>query len=300
MNFSDINDKVITQPVVLFPQQSTPVDLLRLDQIHPIVSGNKWFKLKDWLLIARAQKNDGLLSFGGPFSNHLLATAFAAKTLGLPSMAIIRGGLTGDLSPTLAEAQTYGMTLEFVSRSDYRRLCDGPASLQKLRPNWLIIPAGGAGPIGVKGASSILDTVRDPGQYTHICCAVGTGTMLAGLSNAALPHQQVIGICSLKRADHLTEQINQWRHPLAAPFHLIFDSVFGGYARHPTGLLQFMNQLYENTQVPTDLVYTGKMVFRLLELLKNGYFKTNDRVLAIHSGGLQGNRSLNKGQLIFL
>jgi 1-aminocyclopropane-1-carboxylate deaminase len=300
MNFSDINDQVTTQPVVLFPNQSTPVDLLRLDKIHPVISGNKWFKLKEWLHIASTQKKDGLLTFGGAFSNHVLATAFAAKTMGLPSVAIIRGELTCAFSATLAEAQSYGMTLEFVSRRNYGILCTMPVSVQLKWPNFLIIPSGGAGHIGVKGASSILDTVQDPHRYTHICCAVGTGTMLAGLSNAALPEQQVIGICSMKKDDTLRQQISQWRHPNAAPFHLIFDTVFGGYARHPTGLLQFMNQFYEFTQVPTDLVYTGKMMFRLSELLKTGYFKTSDRILAIHSGGLQGNRSLNKGQLIFL
>ncbi|ULQ53673.1 1-aminocyclopropane-1-carboxylate deaminase/D-cysteine desulfhydrase [Flavihumibacter fluvii] len=300
MNLSLINHAVAVQPVVLFQEQGIPLDILRLDKIHSVVSGNKWFKLKEWLAIARNERKEGILTMGGAFSNHVVATAFAAKLAGLKSAAIIRGEPAGPESHCLMEARSYGMDLQFISRSDYRSLSHQQDPGRLVRENWLFVPEGGAGAIGVKGAASILETVPSLHKYTHIFCAVGTGTMLAGLSNAALPHQQIVGISSLKGMDSLTEIINRWRFKNAAPFSLLFDYHFGGYAKHPQKLLDFINELYVKTGIPTDIVYTGKMMFALKELLQTGYFSETDNILAIHSGGLQGNRSLKKGQLIFL
>ncbi len=300
MKLSLSNELAVVQPVVLFDSQIARLDLLRLDLIHPVVSGNKWFKLKEWLDIATKGKKDGIITAGGAYSNHIVATAFAARSAGLQSVAIIRGEASALESHSLRDARAYGMAIQFTNRSGFNYIKNNAAEAGLVPDNWLFVPEGGAGPEGVKGAAAILDLVPGISDYTHICCAMGTGTMLAGLSNAAQPHQQVLGVSSLKGEDTLTEKIRSWLKPGAAPFQVFRDFHFGGYAKHPQPLLDFMNGLYQRTNIPTDIVYTGKLMFGIRKLLENGFFKDSDRILAIHSGGLQGNRSLNMGQLVFL
>jgi 1-aminocyclopropane-1-carboxylate deaminase/D-cysteine desulfhydrase-like pyridoxal-dependent ACC family enzyme len=300
MNISQSNELDLVQPVVLVSDQIARVHILRLDKIHPVVSGNKWFKLKEWLVIAEKQKKTGLFTAGGPFSNHIVATAFAAKSAGLKCAAFIRGEQPKQPSPTLEDAKAYGMELVFTERQTYSRLKNSPYQNSMVPDNYLFIPEGGEGLPGVKGAAGILALVPEVGQYTHIFCAVGTGTMLAGLSNAALSHQQVVGISSLKGMDNISEKIRGWQLAGAAPFKILWDYHFGGYAKHPPELLDFMNHFYQISGIPTDMVYTAKLMFAIKQLLEKGHINGEDRILAIHSGGLQGNRSLKKGQLIFL
>ena len=152
------------------------------------------------------------------------------------------------------------------------------------------------------GAAEILQLAQIE-SYSHICCATGTGTMLAGLVHAALPHQQVIGICSLKMPDGENNSLNTFVKPYAANlknFTLFYDYHFGGYARKTDELIRFMNTVYQQHDVPTDFVYTGKLLFGIMNLVKTGYFQTGSRILVVHSGGLQGNRSLPAGTLTFL
>ncbi len=300
MKISLSNELAVMQPVVLFDSQIARLDLLRLDLIHPVVSGNKWFKLIEWLDIASQGKKDGIITAGGAYSNHVVATAYAARSAGLKSAAIIRGEASALESHSLRDARSYGMAIQFTDRSGYTSIKNNATESGLVPDNWLFVPEGGAGPEGVKGAAAILDLVPGLSDYTHICCAMGTGTMLAGLSNAAQPYQQVIGISSLKGEDTLSEKIKTWQKPGAAAFQVFRDFHFGGYAKHPQPLLNFMNGLYLRTKIPTDIVYTGKLMFGIWKLLENGFFKDSDRILAIHSGGLQGNRSLNMGQLVFL
>jgi 1-aminocyclopropane-1-carboxylate deaminase len=300
MNLPVTNNMATMQPVEFFRKQRIQVDLLRLDKIHTVISGNKWYKLKEWLKIAIEQRKEGVFTAGGAYSNHIVATACAAQYAGLKSAAIIRGEQGEKQSKTLADARSYGMELHFFSRKDYGLLKTGLENSGLIPANWLAIPEGGQGQPGVLGASSILDIVPSLHDYSHIICAVGTGTMLAGLTNAAFGHQKLIGISSLKGDDNLTSEIKKWQNENAAPFSLLYDYHFGGYAKHPPSLLNFMNELYRITEIPTDIVYTGKMLFGLQDLVKKGHFQDSDKVLAIHSGGLQGNRSLNSGQLIFL
>lgn len=276
------------------------MDVLRLDQLHPVVSGNKWFKLQHHL--AQAGPGRPIITFGGAWSNHLVATAFAAKERGLTAIGIIRGEQPAILSATLHEAKAYDMQLEFIPRQQYAEK-DHPAFLQQLLhrfPSAYIIPEGGGGMPGITGSEDIL-RLTDTSTYTHIGCAIGTGTTFMGLVRAASPGQTVIGVPVLKGIDSpaavdpgglLTKQ--QTARSLVLPaYH------FGGYARHPQPLLDFMNRLHADTGIPTDIVYTGKLFYAVIDCVRKQFFPTHSRLLIIHSGGLQGNRSLSSGKLDF-
>jgi len=267
------------QPVEL-PELVRPgvkMDVLRLDLLHPVVSGNKWYKLKEWLRLAKRNGAKRIVTFGGAWSNHIIATAFAARASGLSATGIIRGERPAQPSLTLSGAEEYGMELSFITRAAYKQKED-QAFLSQLAtqyPAAIIIPEGGAGDPGINGAADILKDI-DSSPYSHILCAVGTGTTFKGLSAAAGPDQQVIGISVL-----------------SSPYH------FGGYARHTPELLAFMNYFYRNTGIPSDFVYTGKLFYAALDMVRQGQFQSGSRLLVIHSGGLQGNRSLAPGILEF-
>ena len=268
--------------------------VLRLDKIHPVISGNKWFKLLYHLEEAQQSKAEGLLTFGGAYSNHIIAVACAAAGLGLKSRGIIRGERPGRLSHTLQEAMDYGMTLDFISRSSYKTTTSagfsGPPAETHTR--YYVIPEGGSSPLGIQGSAEILHLV-DKSSFSHILCAIGTATMFRGIASSALPGQQaVIGIPVLKGEESI-------RSMLLPNSELLTGYHFGGYAKKTAVLLDFMNRFYAATGIPTDFVYTGKLMFATLDLVKKGYFPRGSQLLVIHSGGLQGNRSLPAGTLHF-
>ncbi len=269
--------------------------VLRLDKIHPLISGNKWFKLQYYLNEAMAQKKDTILTFGGAWSNHIIAVAAACHLKGIRSIGIIRGEAPGMLSATLQEAMALGMQLFFISRSDY--------AIKKIPPelsnaDFYLVSEGGYGQPGAAGAAKITDHVT-PGYYTHICCAVGTGTMMAGLLNASDEQQSVIGIPVMKNNTDLDPAIRQLLENKTKPFLLLHDYHFGGYAKYTPALLHFMNDFYQHTSIPSDFVYTGKLFYAVADLMKKEFFPKGSRILVIHSGGLRGNASLRKGTLIF-
>ncbi len=270
------------------------VDVLRLDKISPVVAGNKWFKLRYYLEEAKSQHKKSILTFGGAWSNHIIATAAICKMQGLNSIGIIRGEEPKELSFTLSYAKELGMQLVFISRSDYQQK-KIPATLQT--NDFYIINEGGYGKIGAKGASTILDHCDK--IYTHYCCAVGTGTMMAGLINAVSPTQQVLGISSMKNNTALEEMIQVLVSPNENGWELIHDYHFGGYAKHQPALFGFMNEFYKQTSIPSDFVYTGKLFYAISDLIGKNYFPPGSKLLVIHSGGLQGNISLPAGTLIF-
>jgi 1-aminocyclopropane-1-carboxylate deaminase len=319
-------NKVITQPVditkaVVQPlrddmlhRKNVAIDVLRLDLIHPVISGNKWFKLKYHLQEALQQNKKGILTFGGAWSNHLVATALACAQANLASIGIIRGERPALLSATLQEVQDYAMQLQFISRNEYANEAAIIPVLQEKYPDHYIVPQGGQSHLGVLGAAEI-GRLAQMESYSHICCATGTGTMLAGLVHAALPHQQVIGICSLKITDDENNSLNNFVKPYAAPFPtsppaggggafkkytILYDYHFGGYARKTDELIRFMNSIYQQHELPTDFVYTGKLFFGVMHLVQTNYFQPGNRLLLVHSGGLQGNRSLPAGTLTYL
>lgn len=274
------------------------LDVLRLDEIHPVISGNKWFKLKYYLQQAIQTGKTTIATFGGPYSNHIIAAAFACKQAGLNCVGFIRGEKPSDPSGTLLMAAAAGMELIFVSREEYK-------NRQQLfttyaEPAWYFIDEGGYGSLGAKGASEILSYAKP--NYTHIIASTGTGTMLAGLIMAAQMHQQVIGISSMKGNLSVNNAVQNLLEPhVEYPPHTLFhDYHFGGYAKHPAPLIAFINEAYRQFNLPLDIVYTGKLFFAVIDLINKNFFAAGSKLLMIHSGGLQGNNSLQKNQLSFL
>lgn len=283
---------------VLLKQNKIGIDVLRLDKIHPVISGNKWFKLKYYLADVSRLGKKGIITFGGAYSNHLVATAYACKLAGLLSIGIIRGEKPVVSSPTLVDLELYCMELQFYSRNAYKDQ-DVITRLRESYPDYLIVDEGGRGQAGIKGAEDILK-LQSYHSYSHILCAVGTGTMITGILNAALPVQKIIGVPVLKMNtgnNGIVEYI--YSNSSSKNFILRNDYHFGGYAKKNERLVQFMNHLYHSHNIPTDFVYTGKLFYGTFNMIENGYFDPGSKLLIIHSGGLQGNRSLPAGTLDF-
>jgi 1-aminocyclopropane-1-carboxylate deaminase len=267
-------------------------DVLRLDTIHPVISGNKWFKLRYYIEQAIASGETTIVTFGGAWSNHIVAAAALCKMRGLHVYGIIRGEEPAVFSATLREARRLGMELLFMSRSEYNNKTVPPGTIPG---PYYIIPEGGYGDLGAKGAATILD--HCPPDYSHYCCAVGTGTMMAGLSRAVLAGQQVTGIAVLRDVAGLEKNVAALAG--ATNWQIVHDYHHGGYAKHDPALLRFMNLFYRETNIPSDFVYTGKLFFAINDMVENDFFPPGSRLLLVHSGGLQGNASLGKGTLIF-
>jgi 1-aminocyclopropane-1-carboxylate deaminase len=265
----------------------------REDLIHPFVSGNKFRKLKYNLLQAKAENHTTLLTFGGAYSNHIAAVAYAGKENGFQTIGIIRGDELADKiasNPTLKFAQECGMQFEFVSREAYRLKTEA-AFLEQLEEQYgsfYLVPEGGTNAFAIKGCEEILtneDTVFD-----YIGCAIGTGGTISGIINSALSHQKVLGFPALK-GEFLQDEIRNFVHN--DNWELITDYHFGGYAKVNDELIAFINWFFEQTQIPLDPVYTGKMVFGIFDLITKNYFPENSKILLIHTGGLQGIQGMN-------
>ncbi|MBS1622059.1 MAG: pyridoxal-phosphate dependent enzyme [Bacteroidetes bacterium] len=292
ISFQNITIDTISYPILL--KKNIKASVLRLDKIHPVISGNKWFKLQFYLQEAIQLKKKTIVTFGGAWSNHIVATAAACRAYGINSIGIIRGEMPPQLSSSLRFAKESGMQLVFISRSDFR---ENKIPAELLHEENYFIKTGGYGDAGVRGAATILQHCEKD-YYSHFCCAVGTGTMIAGLIQASHPHQQTIGISVLKNNLELRQQIMGLLQE-KSNFHLFHQFHFGGYARYTTELLNFMNNFFENNQIPSDFVYTGKLFFAVMNLIKKDFFPAGSKLLLIHSGGLQGNASLQNGTLIY-
>ncbi len=279
-------------------QKKISLDVLRLDKMHEVVSGNKWFKLKYYLQQAEANNKTTIATFGGAWSNHIIATAFAAQEAGLKSVGIIRGEKPAILSETLQLALNFEMKLIYVTRDQYRHKKALVEAYE--HENWFWISEGGYGATGADGAADMLTTI-DTSHYTHIIAAVGTGTMLAGLILSSTKSQQIIGISSMKGNLALEEQVRKLL-PAAGMqknFTIFHDYHFGGYGKHPHQLIDFINDAYKQYQLPLDIVYTGKTFFAIKDLTEKSFFQPASQILMIHSGGLQGNKSLPPQVLAF-
>lgn len=275
------------------------LDIKREDEIHPFISGNKYRKLKHNLIEAKAKGANTLLSFGGAYSNHISALAYAGKKYDFQTIGVIRGEELGTvLEETLMNNQTLkfahenGMRFKFVSRAQYRykESAQFMADLRDEFGDFFLIPEGGTNSFAVKGCEEIL-TAKDR-DYDFICVSVGTGGTISGLINSAFEGQKILGFPSLK-GDFLEDEImkhvtrkNNWV--------LINDYHFGGYAKINKNLISFINEFYQQTTIPLDPVYTGKMMFGIMELIKKNYFKRNSKILAVHTGGLQGIAGMNQ------
>ncbi len=269
----------------------------RDDLIHPVISGNKWRKLRHNLREAALHDHHTVLTFGGAFSNHIAATAHACRNAGLDSIGIIRGDeLTEEeLNSTLREAKNMGMELHFVSREAYRRKTESDflEELKTQHGRFYAVPEGGANGLGVKGCAELLPEVDEP--YDVVCCAAGTGTTLAGLRVSLPEGKQLLGFPALKGGEFLLDEVarltEESRLKLTAPqavFSLITDYHFGGYAKMTPELMLFIEGFQERTGIPLDPIYTGKMMFGIYDMLQKGRFAKGTTLLAIHTGGLQG------------
>lgn len=269
--------------------------MLRLDMLHGAVSGNKWFKLQRNVAAAKATGKDHIVTFGGAYSNHLAATAAACQLLGIRCTAIVRGEAAPVLSHTLQLAQQQGMQLHFVTRAEYRD--KETIDWTGLFPDAYIVPEGGHNAAGAEGCEEIL-SIRDVSDFTHIICAAGTGTTLAGLINSAAPGQQLRGYVVLKGATSIGNEVQALLKNKQLPhWELVHEHHGGGYAKVTPALIGCMNSFYEETTIPLDVVYTGKLVQGFKKEVETGVFPAGSRVLLIHSGGLQGNLSLKPGVL---
>ena len=311
-------DPITIDTITSFSSSTIESSIFRLDKLHPIVSGNKWFKLRYYIEDAIANKATTIASFGGPYSNHLVALAFAAKENNLKSIGYVRATKEDAITPSLQEALAYGMQLEFIGRTDFQAIKNDLLNVNKSLDNnyknnksnnvdinegfaieqgVYYINEGGYGALGAKGAATILN--EHCKNFTTIIAAVGTGTMLAGLIQAAAPHQHIIGIPILKNEASIEAEIKNLLKESTKSFTLIHNFHQGGYAKTNPALISFMNQLWETEKIPSDIVYTGKLLMAVDSLLKENYFKAGTKLLVIHSGGLQGNRSLPAGTLVF-
>ena len=277
---------------IAFPK-GIKLTIKREDLIHPFVSGNKFRKLKYNLLQAKTEHQETLLTFGGAFSNHIAAVAYAGKEKGFRTIGIIRGEeLFGKIeeNPTLKFAQENGMQFEFVTREEYRDKNED-SFIEKLKDkfgDFYLVPEGGTNELAVKGCEEIL--TEEDAIFDFVCCAVGTGGTISGLINSALPHQKILGFPALK-GDFLTDEIRIFAKK--DNWDLISDYHFGGYGKVNLELIEFINTFFEETKVPLDPIYTGKMVFGVIDLIHKNYFLEHSRILLIHTGGLQGIEGMN-------
>jgi 1-aminocyclopropane-1-carboxylate deaminase len=285
----EIKTQEISLP--LLKEKEIQLFIKRTDQTHQHISGNKWYKLKYNLIEAKKQGFKTLLTFGGAYSNHIAATACAAKENGLKSVGVIRGEEHLPLNPTLKFAKEQGMHIHYVSRSDYREK-KNPDFLEQLKVkfgDFYLIPEGGTNEFAIKGTAEILDT-NDTQDY--ICCPVGTGGTIAGIINASIDNQTVIGFPAIKGFYELKKDIEIRVNKSNCNF--ISTYVGGGYAKVNKKLVEFINEFNTEHDIPLDAVYTGKMMLGILDLITKDYFPNGSSILAIHTGGLQGNKGMSK------
>lgn len=287
--------QAINQEVDLSILNKKQVSLVvkREDLIHPFISGNKYRKLKYNILDAKQKGLDTILTFGGAYSNHIAATAYAGNLFGIKTIGVIRGEELSQnwmLNPTLSQAHRHGMDFKFISREAYRRKTETSflELLEKELGPYYLIPEGGTNLLAVRGCEEIL-TPEDK-DFNVLCSSVGTGGTLAGIINSSLHYQRIIGFPSLK-GDFLKKDIRNFT--AKENWEINTDYHFGGYAKVSEALIGFINYFKDKTNIPTDPIYTGKLLYGILDLVKNDYFKPGTKILAIHSGGLQGIAGMN-------
>ena len=281
-----------------FERYGVTVWMKREELNHPLIQGNKWHKLKLNIEAALKVEKKCLLTFGGAYSNHIAATAAAAKFIGLGSIGIIRGQELADQpekwSHTLIEAVANGMQLEFISRADYRDKAS-PLAIQQLQqryPDAYLIPEGGSNELAVRGFDHLLNQIETQcPDWSHLITAVGTGGTLAGLTRSApiKDNRQIYGIPVLKQGDFLLPAIQSWiDNQLTNDWQLFTEYHCGGYAKTTPDLLKRMQQFETEFGIKLDPVYTAKMVNAVYELLSKKQFKPGSKIVLLHTGGLQG------------
>ena len=277
-------------------RHSVSLDVLRTDLLHPLISGNKWYKQKGHFQHALAHGYTQVLSFGGAWSNHIHALAASCLGFGIPAIGVIRGERSPTLTPTLIDAEAMGMRLHFVNRKDYRNKTSADFKKQLLSDLALseeevwIVPEGGSGGLGVKGCEEILAAGGvDAEQYQQIWLAAGTGATAAGIIRSVPETVAVHVVAALKGAqDWMPAAIAQHLSDGRKGWVIESDGHCGGFAKTTPELLGFMDDFTQQTGIPLDPVYTGKTIFAVYNAVVSGKIPAGSRVLAIHTGGLQG------------
>jgi len=278
----------------LLAEKQVSLCVKREDLIHPQISGNKYRKLKYNLTEAKSKDFDTLLTFGGAFSNHIAATAYAGKKSNFKTIGVIRGEELSKKwkdNPTLNQAYSDGMRFKFISRETYRKK-ENTSFLKELEAEFgafYHLPEGGTNPLAIKGCGEVLDE-RDT-DFDFICCSVGTGGTIAGIVNASDVKQQVLGFPALK-GNFLKEDIRNFASK--DNWSLYSDYHFGGYAKVTAELIEFINDFRFKTKIPLDPIYTGKLFFGTLDLVKKDRFPPKTKIMVIHTGGLQGIAGMNE------
>lgn len=283
----------------LFDDYQVKVWVKRDDLNHPHIQGNKWHKLKFNLEAAKQQDKNCLITFGGAYSNHIAATAYAAKEAGLRSIGLIRGEELAtsphNWSHTLKQAAENGMALEFLSRRSYQ-LKDDPdfiLDLQQRYPDAYILPEGGSNELAVQGFQSVMAEIElQCPHWNTLFTPVGTGGTLAGLVRYATPraNRQINGVAVLKQADYLLPSIRKWIGPdRFVDWQLLTDYHAGGYGKFPSELQQLKQQFETQFSIPLDPVYSAKMMAAFYDQLQQGKIAPHSKVILLHTGGLQGN-----------
>jgi len=275
-------------------EKQISLTIKREDLIHPLISGNKYRKLKYNIEAAKIEGFNALLTFGGAFSNHIAATAYAGRLHGLKTIGIIRGDELAQkwkMNSTLLQASKHGMQFKFVSREAYRQKQseDLLNILKSEFGSFYLLPEGGSNALAIRGCEEILTS--EDSQFDVVCSSVGTGGTIAGIINATRPNQSVLGFPALK-GDFLTEDICNFTS--RKNWQLQTDYHFGGYAKVSRELVHFINDFREKTQIPLDPIYTGKLLYGILDLVKKDLFKPKTSILAIHTGGLQSILGMNE------
>jgi 1-aminocyclopropane-1-carboxylate deaminase len=283
-------DDIIPPPIqTLQKYKNLVVDVLRLDLIHPTITGNKWYKLKFNLLAAQKNNIDTILTFGGAYSNHIFATAAAGQIFACKTIGIIRGEETLPLNPCLTFATNAGMKLVYVDRTSYRNkhTVEFLDALHEKFGEFYVIPEGGANELAVEGVAELAQTL--PQDYDAVVCACGTGTTLAGLRKGFGLNTKIIGIPVLKNGEFLYSEINQLltNELLQKNYTLLTNYAWGGYAKTPEALLQFIADFTIKNSIPLEPIYTGKLFFAVHDLIQQNYFKNQQKILMVHSGGHQ-------------
>ena len=283
----------ITTNQLINPFSGFEIKIKREDKIHPIISGNKFRKLKYNIASIKLQKKQPIISFGGAFSNHLAALAAVGKMVGIPTIGILRGEEWQNKitdSSTLTFCQSQGMKLIAISRANFRfkEKAKEVQEIQNKYPHSIFIPEGGTNSLAVKGCQEILS--KNDQDFDVICVCVGTGGTLAGLIEGSAENQQLLGFMSLRDIS-LEKKIAQFTNK--KNWQLIKDYTFGGYAKITHKLIVFINSFYQQYGIPLDPIYTGKMLFGIFDLIEKNKWEWGQKILIIHSGGLQGILGIN-------
>lgn len=292
MLFCKVNQKInIKQP------NNIEIYIKREDLLHPYISGNKFRKLKYNVQKAIEIGSELLITFGGAYSNHILATAAAGKKYGIATLGVIRGEeLESKVSenPTLSLANEFGMQFLFVSREVYSKKEEASfiEDLIKKYKKSYILPEGGTNDLAIKGCEEIL--IEEDASFDYVCCAVGTGGTISGVINTSKEHQKIIGFSALK-GDFLSDVIRKFVSK--SNWYINNEYHFGGYGKVTDELITFLNNFYNSTSIPLDPIYTGKMVYGIFDMIQKNKFPENSKILLIHTGGLQGIKGINKVRL---